>query len=250
MRAFALSLAMTATAAAQQVVPYAGPTGSMPFLLEFDQSPTTVDAVRLTFSGSALATFYYLPPPAGFPVDVDGMFILVGDESEPFPGFPDFTNRSYVDMDAPGFGTVEALTYVGAAEPCHVPAFDNGICMRDLETSGTRTIETTDTGGWVGSGTVLISIVAQNYGAIQIGAASGASGVSGSFVQGTVTLEYITGAPDCTADVTGDGMVDLDDLLTVIMDWGCTGICQGDVNGDNVVDVVDLADLIREWGDC
>ena len=39
----------------------------------------------------------------------------------------------------------------------------------------------------------------------------------------------------------------------VILDWGCTdppGPCTGDVNADGVVNVEDLVEVITEWGNC
>lgn len=64
----------------------------------------------------------------------------------------------------------------------------------------------------------------------------------------------------CTADQTGDGTVDLADLVSFLSDWtpniGLTGQCvAGDLNGDEVVDLADLVLFLTEWtpligGDC
>lgn len=57
----------------------------------------------------------------------------------------------------------------------------------------------------------------------------------------------------CGADVTGNGSVNVQDLLAVITQWGCTGTCSADVNaclGDGVVNVADLLTVISNWGDC
>ncbi|MHC4991199.1 MAG: peptidase associated/transthyretin-like domain-containing protein, partial [Planctomycetota bacterium] len=65
--------------------------------------------------------------------------------------------------------------------------------------------------------------------------------VSTAFAQG--------GIDECAADVTGDNVVDVDDLVAVILDWGCMGPdCLADVNGDEVVNVDDLVEVILEWG--
>jgi hypothetical protein len=61
----------------------------------------------------------------------------------------------------------------------------------------------------------------------------------------------------CEADISpsspgvaGNGVIDVDDLLTVINGWGeCDG-CVADVNGDNQVDVDDLLSVINGWGNC
>jgi hypothetical protein len=58
----------------------------------------------------------------------------------------------------------------------------------------------------------------------------------------------------CAADVTGNGMVNIDDLLALINSWGpCSG-CPEDVapppGGDGVVNIDDLLYLINSWGAC
>ena len=56
--------------------------------------------------------------------------------------------------------------------------------------------------------------------------------------------------PDCPADVNGDGMVDVLDLLAVLAAWGdCPG-CPEDITGDDVVDVLDLLQVLGGWGPC
>lgn len=57
----------------------------------------------------------------------------------------------------------------------------------------------------------------------------------------------------CPADLTGDGVVDVSDLLQLLSAWGlCTrgGECPADISGDDVVDVSDLLVLISAWGVC
>jgi hypothetical protein len=56
-------------------------------------------------------------------------------------------------------------------------------------------------------------------------------------------------APDCPADVNGDTVVDVLDLLAVLAAWGATGGPE-DINGDGIVDVLDLLDLLAAWGPC
>ena len=53
---------------------------------------------------------------------------------------------------------------------------------------------------------------------------------------------------NCPADVTGDGIVDVLDLLDVLAGWGGSG--PADVNGDGIVDVLDLLDVLGAWGPC
>ncbi|MHC4911129.1 MAG: hypothetical protein ACYTF9_15590, partial [Planctomycetota bacterium] len=47
----------------------------------------------------------------------------------------------------------------------------------------------------------------------------------------------------CPADATGDNVVDVEDLVTVILDFGCSDDCPGDVNGDGPTDVEDLIEV-------
>ena len=52
----------------------------------------------------------------------------------------------------------------------------------------------------------------------------------------------------CPADVDGDHVVEADDLVEVVLDWGCQGDCAADVNADGVVDLDDVVEVIRAWG--
>jgi hypothetical protein len=55
-------------------------------------------------------------------------------------------------------------------------------------------------------------------------------------------------APDCP-DITGDGDVNVSDLLAVIDQWGSSGP-SADVNGDGIVNVTDLLEIVGNWGPC
>ncbi|TVQ55700.1 MAG: hypothetical protein EA377_03025, partial [Phycisphaerales bacterium] len=59
----------------------------------------------------------------------------------------------------------------------------------------------------------------------------------------------------CAADLTGDGTVNVFDLLLLLGQWGsCEAApeseCAADLNGDGVVNVFDLLELLAQWGDC
>jgi len=56
--------------------------------------------------------------------------------------------------------------------------------------------------------------------------------------------------PVCPADITGDAVVNVSDLLALIGEWGACSGCSEDINDDNVVDVSDLLELISAWGPC
>ena len=53
----------------------------------------------------------------------------------------------------------------------------------------------------------------------------------------------------CDADVSGDGEVNVTDLLAVIDQWGSTD-SDADISGDGVVDVTDLLEVVGNWGPC
>jgi hypothetical protein len=57
----------------------------------------------------------------------------------------------------------------------------------------------------------------------------------------------------CPGDADDSGVVDVQDLVTVITNWNCVdppGPCPGDVNGSGVTDVQDLVAVIVGWGPC
>jgi subtilisin family serine protease len=48
-------------------------------------------------------------------------------------------------------------------------------------------------------------------------------------------------------DINGDGLVNVDDLLLLLADWGpCPG-CPTDLDGDDIVDVNDLLAMLESW---
>lgn len=54
----------------------------------------------------------------------------------------------------------------------------------------------------------------------------------------------------CDADINGDGLVGVDDLLSIIASWGPCAGCDADINDDSLVNVNDLLLLIGSWGAC
>ena len=65
---------------------------------------------------------------------------------------------------------------------------------------------------------------------------------------GSAYVFQILDAP-CPADVTGDGVVDVLDLLAVLVAWGQSGVPE-DITGDGLVDTLDLLALLAAWGPC
>lgn len=72
----------------------------------------------------------------------------------------------------------------------------------------------------------------------------------------TLTIIYTPPPPPpvCPADIaplpSGNDVVDVDDLLSIINAWGLTGERPEDVTDNNVVDVDDLLEVINAWGPC
>lgn len=56
--------------------------------------------------------------------------------------------------------------------------------------------------------------------------------------------------PCCPADLSGDGMVDVQDLVEVILNFGFCEGCAADLDGNGEVDVPDLIQIILNWGEC
>jgi hypothetical protein len=57
-------------------------------------------------------------------------------------------------------------------------------------------------------------------------------------------------APACDADLSGDGLVQADDLALLLSGWGETGDSLADINGNGTVDAADLSELLAAWGAC
>ena len=64
---------------------------------------------------------------------------------------------------------------------------------------------------------------------------------------GTVSVTYVY--TSCPADINGDDVVDVLDLLLMLAAWGNAG-GPADVNGDGIVDVLDLLEILAAWGPC
>jgi len=78
---------------------------------------------------------------------------------------------------------------------------------------------------------------------------SAGTGLPTDFVE--VDLSALGECVDCPADVTGDGVVDVLDLLAVLAAWGASGGgLPEDITGDGIVDVLDLLEVLGAWGPC
>ncbi len=65
-----------------------------------------------------------------------------------------------------------------------------------------------------------------------------------------ISLDVITLAPPCPADLDGDGIVSASDLAQLLGTWGpCPG-CPADFDGSGAINAADLAQLLGSWGPC
>ena len=55
----------------------------------------------------------------------------------------------------------------------------------------------------------------------------------------------------CAGDTNGDGTVDIDDIVAVVLDFGTDGSANGgDTNCDGTVDIDDIVLVVLSWGSC
>jgi len=65
----------------------------------------------------------------------------------------------------------------------------------------------------------------------------------------TEALLWINGNSACPSDINGDAVVNINDLLELISQWG--GVSgSGDINADDIIDVSDLLIIVGSWGPC
>jgi hypothetical protein len=76
--------------------------------------------------------------------------------------------------------------------------------------------------------------------------------IGGNDASGSGTLQISYEQPTCAADVNGDSLVDVQDVLAVIGQWGACpdGGCPADVDQDGEVDADDLMAVVIAWGAC
>ncbi len=89
--------------------------------------------------------------------------------------------------------------------------------------------------------TITFDATAGNYYRIRIG------GYAGD--KGSGTLQIVGSGTQCPADINGDDVVDVLDLLEILSSWGDTS-GPADINGDGIVDVLDLLEVLSAWGPC
>ena len=151
---------------------------------------------------------------------------------------------------------------------CNGDASDSGGCQDyhsqiDGISVGSGEMYYVRIGGWqaaTGAGTLTIegTFDKPQEGACCIGfdcvsASQADCNVLGGEFQGTGSscdTEDICGVQECDGDADGDGQVNVNDLLGVIGEWGCSSGCGYDVTGDGQVNVSDVLMVIGAWGPC
>ena len=53
---------------------------------------------------------------------------------------------------------------------------------------------------------------------------------------------------NCPEDIDGSGLVDIQDILTVLTQFGCSGMCMGDLDGDGSVAISDGLLVLGAFG--
>lgn len=111
---------------------------------------------------------------------------------------------------------------------------------------------------WDGTSWQSIGANSEGYGAIVHDDGSGATLYAGGqfTLIGGVTSNRVARIQACPTDTpgdaTGDGVVDVSDLVDVILAWGPCPVpptpCPADFDGSGVVDVSDLVTVILNWG--
>ncbi len=71
----------------------------------------------------------------------------------------------------------------------------------------------------------------------------------GAFFGVGVFCEASSCVASCVGDVTGDGLVGVNDVLAVVAAWGSDDP-DADVNGDGIAGTDDLLAVIANWGPC
>jgi hypothetical protein len=141
-------------------------------------------------------------------------------------------------------------------EPC-VP--NTGACCNESDSCLITYESMCESVGWIwqGQGTICADGCLQNAdGACCVGTyclvlPESNCNAGGGVWQGpnTTCVEGICTQEPCEGDLNGDDVVNVNDLLEVVEQWGNSS-GSGDINEDGIVDVGDLLLIVEGWGDC
>ncbi|MEE2906221.1 MAG: VCBS repeat-containing protein [Planctomycetota bacterium] len=72
----------------------------------------------------------------------------------------------------------------------------------------------------------------------------------GALLRGGTPTLAVRASCTCIGDTDCSQQVDVEDLLNVLSEYGCTSECEHDVDGDGLVDIEDLLAIIGNWQGC
>ena len=133
---------------------------------------------------------------------------------------------------------------------CDLIDFDSDIVIYEGQCGNSNQIACNGDGNGCGgySSETTFNVNAGNEYLIRVGGWNGQSAGTGQIIVDGPGVPCET-TPPCPADVDGDGIVAVNDLLTVVGLWGQAGGI-GDIDGDGTVGVNDLLEIVGSWGPC
>jgi len=167
----------------------------------------------------------------GWSVGVSGNMIVVGALLED-------SSATGVDGDGSDNGTGEsgaAYTFSRAGEAWSQQAY--------LKASNTSGYDLFGISVSVSGGTVAVGACYEDSGATGVNGNQSDNGAANS---GAAYIFFRA----CSADFNLDGVVNGNDLGTLLGQWGVCPDCAADFNGDGAVDGNDLGTLLGDWGAC
>ncbi len=72
--------------------------------------------------------------------------------------------------------------------------------------------------------------------------------VNGGYFNVHISEIEQVGCPQCYADLDGDGVIAVGDIIVLVSNWGSTCNIPSDINGNGQVEVLDIIVLIDHWG--
>jgi hypothetical protein len=141
-----------------------------------------------------------------------------------------------------------ALEPIGATEAAGDTAEGNGFLLCEHEFAGEILSIQSETAILIVTGIDL----AGNVNECQIDLCEFlASGEESVVVGGDANTPGGSGGVVCPEDVNFDGVVDVDDVVSIVMHWGPdSGSNPCDVNGDGTIDTDDIVMVVIRWGTC
>lgn len=184
--------------------------------------------------------------------DIPVLGVAATDDNDVKGGFSNFNNRLFIS--APGVnarlgGVPISTRSVASALPGGVFGYSEGTSMATPLVTAAAALIRAQHPEWPASPQVVTTIrqrlasTAQNINAVNPGL-SGELGAGRVDIGAAVALGPIAPRP---GDLNNDGLVNTDDLLRVVIEWG-TVHTAADINGSGRVDTDDLITLIVNWG--